>query len=293
MISIIPEGFNDFHCKAGSCRHTCCQTWEIDIDEDTADLYRSQPGPLGDDLRASLETGEDGVTHIRLNEKGFCPLLDQDGLCRVIKELGDECLSDICAVHPRFFTELDDYVLCGTGLCCEKSCELLAEQPNPLRFAVEDSDEVLTFPELVAKAGWEEVPPELLRFVPRTSREECAKIIDNLLPTEPIDEAWTQEMLWLREHLDEVSAAAAAYAKDYPDDLFQKLYQFILYRQLDRAADYGFDAGAEYAEQSTGYIFLEAALHGDPLEQARVWSEQIEYDTDNVPLLFREILEAE
>ena len=73
MISIIPEGFNDFHCKAGSCRHTCCQTWEIDIDEDTADLYRSQPGPLGDDLRASLETGEDGVTHIRLNEKGFCP----------------------------------------------------------------------------------------------------------------------------------------------------------------------------------------------------------------------------
>ena len=62
---------------------------------------------------------------------------------------------------------------------------------------------------------------------------------------------------------------------------------------MDRAADYGFDAGAEYAEQSTGYIFLEAALHGDPLEQARIWSEQIEYDTDNVPLLFREILEAE
>ena len=92
-------------------------------------------------------------------------------------------------------------MLCGTGLCCEKSCELLAEQPNPLRFAVEDSDEVLTFPELGGKSAKKCLRVGQTVFVPRTSREECAKIIDNLLPTEPIDEAWTQEMLWLREHL--------------------------------------------------------------------------------------------
>ena len=47
MISIIPEGFNDFACKGGSCRHTCCQVWEIDIDEDTAEYYRQLPGKLG------------------------------------------------------------------------------------------------------------------------------------------------------------------------------------------------------------------------------------------------------
>lgn len=47
MISILPQGFNDFHCKAGACRHTCCQKWEIDIDDDTADYYRGLKTPLG------------------------------------------------------------------------------------------------------------------------------------------------------------------------------------------------------------------------------------------------------
>ena len=88
MISIIPEGFNDFACKGGSCRHTCCQVWEIDIDEDTAEYYRQLPGKLGDDLRRSM-VREDGTWHFRLNPQGYCHLLDPDGLCRVIKELGD------------------------------------------------------------------------------------------------------------------------------------------------------------------------------------------------------------
>ena len=47
MISIIPEGFNDFCCKGGACRHTCCQVWEIDIDADTAEYYQQLPGKLG------------------------------------------------------------------------------------------------------------------------------------------------------------------------------------------------------------------------------------------------------
>lgn len=54
MISIIPEGFNDFSCKGGACRHTCCQVWEIDIDEDTAAYYSQLPGKLGDDLRRAM-----------------------------------------------------------------------------------------------------------------------------------------------------------------------------------------------------------------------------------------------
>lgn len=33
MISLIPDGFNDFHCKGGACKHTCCQVWIIDIDD--------------------------------------------------------------------------------------------------------------------------------------------------------------------------------------------------------------------------------------------------------------------
>ncbi len=65
MISLIPDGFNDFHCK-GRClpRHTCCQVWIIDIDEDTAAYYQHLEGPLGEKLRASMEkkAGKDGIS---------------------------------------------------------------------------------------------------------------------------------------------------------------------------------------------------------------------------------------
>ena len=46
MITIFPTFFPSFACKADKCRHTCCQKWEIDIDEDTARKYRRTPGPL-------------------------------------------------------------------------------------------------------------------------------------------------------------------------------------------------------------------------------------------------------
>ena len=121
MISILPQGFNDFHCKAGACRHTCCQKWEIDIDDDTADYYRGLKTPLGKKIQDHMEKGPDGW-HFKLTDKGFCALLRTDGLCEVITALGEDKLCDICTVHPRFFTYVDEFILCGTGLCCEASC---------------------------------------------------------------------------------------------------------------------------------------------------------------------------
>jgi lysine-N-methylase len=76
-----------------------------------------------------------------------------------------------------------------------------------------------------------------------------------------------------------------AYTAACDPDLFDRFYHFILYRQLDKLDAYGLETLIQYARQSTQYIFLKAALTGDPLEAARRWSEQIEYDTENVGLL--------
>lgn len=29
----VPSYYKDFKCIAGSCKHTCCEGWEIDVDE--------------------------------------------------------------------------------------------------------------------------------------------------------------------------------------------------------------------------------------------------------------------
>lgn len=201
MISIIPEGFNDFSCKGGACRHTCCQVWEIDIDEDTAAYYSQLPGKLGDDLRRAMVREKDGTWHFRLNPEGYCYLLDPDGLCRVIKEQGEDALCDICTVHPRFFTYVYEYILCGTGLCCEKTCEILSALPGPLHFTQEETGESFTFPELLEEMGLEALPEDSLHFAPDLTLEELKRIIRDLGATEPIDAAWTRDLAAIRENL--------------------------------------------------------------------------------------------
>ena len=106
MSTWYPSFYPAFRCRADRCRHSCCRGWEIDVDEQSAALYRKLPGELGDELRRTLFADEEGW-HFRLDGEERCPFLEADGLCRLIRRLGEEALCDICALHPRFFEELD------------------------------------------------------------------------------------------------------------------------------------------------------------------------------------------
>ena len=35
MLYVRPDFYDDFHCLAAACRHSCCVGWEIDVDEDS------------------------------------------------------------------------------------------------------------------------------------------------------------------------------------------------------------------------------------------------------------------
>ena len=42
-----PDYYKYFSCIADKCGHSCCVGWEIDIDADTLEYYRSVKGTLG------------------------------------------------------------------------------------------------------------------------------------------------------------------------------------------------------------------------------------------------------
>ena len=69
--------------------------------------------------------------------------------------------------------------------------------------------------------------------------------------------------------------------------LFNKVFQYILYRQIDMLADYSLEAILSYARDGVEYILMASALEGLPLKQIARWSQQIEYDEDNVDLLLQ------
>ena len=268
-----PSFYPAFRCRADRCRHSCCRGWEIDVDEDSAELYRGLPGELGEELRQALFSNEEGW-HFRLDEEERCPFLEADGLCRLIKRLGEEALCDICALHPRFFEELDADELWGLGLSCEEATALLLKEKE-LRFVCRESGESLDLPGLLHSVGLA-VPGETLRYRPRIDEERRREILRRFGKTEPIDENWPREL----KALEHSPLPQAGEGEDY-----QRIYEYLLYRQIERAEERDWESIADYAALCTDFVALWDALEVDTAAHLRRFSEQIEYSTENVEIL--------
>ena len=48
MQEIYPSFYHEFKCIANLCEDSCCKDWDIDIDSDTEEFYKTVQGPLGD-----------------------------------------------------------------------------------------------------------------------------------------------------------------------------------------------------------------------------------------------------
>lgn len=131
MQYIVPNYYDDFSCIMDKCKHNCCVGWEIDIDEDTADFYKTVDGDFGKRLKNNIFW--DDTPHFLLKQNERCPFLNESNLCDIILTLGEGSLCDICAEHPRFTNESPDRIEKGLGLCCEAAAELILNQKEPMR----------------------------------------------------------------------------------------------------------------------------------------------------------------
>lgn len=297
MISLYPTFYHTFQCKANQCHHTCCQKWTIDVDEETAKLYQTLPTPLGEDLRKFMTVDDKGYYFMFSDKQPTCPLLREDGLCRVVLELGEDSLCDTCHMHPRFYKYIEDLELCGVGLSCEESVEkLLATEGDQLLFTIEDDDGEFTTKDrpvlenifdLLASG----ISPAICQFTPNHSIRYCQKLISVYKETEPIDEEWTKQLAHLEDMLSSTTAMNTTdlLTLDAQETAtLNKVYQYILYRQIDMLAEYSLESLVRYAFDATVFIALLTHQFGNLPEQIRRWSEQIEYDEDNVAFLFNE-----
>ena len=297
MISLYPTFYHTFQCKANQCHHTCCQKWTIDVDEETAKLYQTLPTPLGEDLRKFMTVDDEGYYFMFSDKQPTCPLLREDGLCRVVLELGEDSLCDTCHMHPRFYKYIEDLELCGVGLSCEESVEkLLATEGDQLLFTIEDDGDEFTAEDrpvlenifdLLALG----INPAICQFTLNHSIHYCQELVTVYKKTEPIDEEWTKQLAHLEAMLSSTTASTTIdllKADTIDVSALNKVYQYILYRQIDMLAEYSLESLVRYAFDATVFIALLTHQFGNLPEQIRRWSEQIEYDEDNVAFLFNE-----
>ncbi len=151
MLIRVPDYYGDFRCLAGACPHTCCEKWEVVIDEETACRYFEVPGPLGDKLRDAIQADEEGDFCFPL-DGGRCPFLDGENLCEIHRTLGEDATSVTCREHPRFIEDYGPFREVTLSASCPAANALLLGTDMPLTFLeretaepAEEGDEWLPF----------------------------------------------------------------------------------------------------------------------------------------------------
>lgn len=123
MEIVKPKYFNSFKCIAGRCPDTCCAGWDVEIDDASAEKYKSETGCLKQYFDKHLTTDEDGYIFSLVD--GRCPMLDENNLCRIQLENGETALCDTCRLFPRYFDDYGEIRETGLGLGCPEAARIL------------------------------------------------------------------------------------------------------------------------------------------------------------------------
>ena len=122
-----PKYYKSFQCIADKCEHSCCIGWEIGVDGETLKRYECLGGGYGDAVKRSISY--DGEPHFKLCADDRCPHLNDQGLCKIIMNLGEEYLCDICREHPRFYNYTDVAEL-GLGMSCPEAARIILDSSD-------------------------------------------------------------------------------------------------------------------------------------------------------------------
>jgi lysine-N-methylase len=293
MKLVVPKFYKDFKCIGGACTDNCCIGWEIDNDEKTLAKYKSEEGTLGKRLKSNIS--EDTTPRFILNGER-CPFLNSDNLCEIIIERGEKHLCDICREHPRFYnkTALGNEV--GIGISCEEACRIVLSSD-----CYADTVSVNNAKSVTDKVDFRRDLYAVLsdRTVPYHERLERLYSDYGVSPESLEGDAW-RGVLSSLEFLNESHAeyfSKYTYSKLTPKELeapLERFLAYLVYRHCSPAKSHG------ELIQSLGFCFFAERLlcctaikhkaSFDIFELARIFSEEIEYSTDNLETLMLEFL---
>ena len=139
MICEYPDYYEKFHCIGGSCPDTCCAGWEVDVDEESLNYYKSLDGPFGDRLRSHLKE-ENGEVYFPLTKEIRCPFLNKRNLCDIYQKLGEESLCQVCTEYPRYFMDVGNYEQIDMSLSCMELGRIFFSDPGPVQYIRSEND---------------------------------------------------------------------------------------------------------------------------------------------------------
>lgn len=296
--------FQNFHCIAGDCKHSCCIGWEIDIDEDALDDYRQIGGDFGRRLAENIDLTE--TPHFKLTKDERCPFLNEKNLCDIILNLGEESLCKICTDHPRFRSFFSDRTETGFGLCCEAAAKQVLDFKEKAEEVVleegTDNEPLSAWEQTILSARQKLIAVAQDRSLPFSARLQKisdyagSKAAQKSLSgwaafykkLERLSADWDKEL----EILAQIETPLQNPPEALPDTPFEQLSVYFLYRHLpDAENEQDLKKRAGFAALSCQILFalcLEKAATGEPFsvdmlaELAQMYSSEIEYSQENM-----------
>lgn len=135
-----PLYLKDFHCIGNQCKNNCCHGWTVTIDENTFKKYKKIKSPISPKLQNCISKNRTNPTpynygKIKLKE-GICPFLNENNLCEIYINIGEQYMCNTCKQYPRKHTLCGSTFSSSLALSCEEACRIALLNPNPMEFSL-------------------------------------------------------------------------------------------------------------------------------------------------------------
>lgn len=143
----MPSYITDFKCIGGACEDSCCIGWDIDIDKITYRQYfRTKNEVMKSEFRKHIYKNEacdsEDVDYgrVKIRENTWCPFLNQNKLCDIYIQLGEEMLSNVCTSYPRVLNIVDNRYEMSLFMSCPEAARQLLSDDRPIQWKQETID---------------------------------------------------------------------------------------------------------------------------------------------------------
>ena len=144
MEELKPFYYDKFKCIGNKCKDTCCAGWKVTIDKKSYLKYKNVRGEFSSRIKSS-------ITRIRKNNNdlyyaemelvdGRCQFLNEDNLCDIYINLGENYLCNTCKQYPRIIHKYNDLYEKTLNLSCPEVARILVTSNEVFSFNIDNSN---------------------------------------------------------------------------------------------------------------------------------------------------------
>ena len=139
-----PFYYDDFNCIANKCIDSCCIGWNVYIDKNIYKKYKKVRGVFGKKLSNSINriklNGNDlSYGKIKL-KNNICPMMNEEKLCDVYINLGEEYLCNTCKVYPRNINKYGEIYERNLTMSCPEVARYFVKHKGDFYFNMDDEE---------------------------------------------------------------------------------------------------------------------------------------------------------